>query len=89
MKYSLPEAEMITTHKIIFQDSRQMRDLSDGSIDLVVTSPPYPMIAMWDRLFADQNKKIDRALKQGDGPAAFELMHQELDKIWDELFRVL
>ena len=80
---------MITTHKIIYKDSKQMKDLADESIDLVVTSPPYPMIEMWDQIFASQNEKIGRALKKKDGPAAFELMHQELDKVWDELYRVL
>ena len=80
---------MITTHKIIFQDSSNMRVLSDESIDLVVTSPPYPMIEMWDQIFAGQNEEIGRALKNNDGPTAFELMHQELDKVWDELYRVL
>jgi len=66
-----------------------MRDLPGESVDLVVTSPPYPMIEMWDEIFANQNREIDKALKKKDGPAAFELMHQELDKVWDELFRVL
>ena len=80
---------MITTHKIFFNNSNNMRDLSDESIDIVVTSPPYPMIEMWDQIFASQNEKIDRALKQKDGPTAFEFMHQELDKVWDELYRVL
>ena len=80
---------MITTHKVIFNNSNKMMELSDESIDLVVTSPPYPMIEMWDQIFASQNEKIDRALKQNDGPTAFELMHQELDKVWDELYRVL
>lgn len=80
---------MITTHKIIFNNSNSMKYLADESIDLIVTSPPYPMIEMWDQIFASQNEKIDRALKQNDGPAAFELMHQELDKVWDELYRVL
>ncbi len=80
---------MITTHKIIYKDSKQMKDLADESIDLVVTSPPYPMIEMWDQIFASQNEKIGRALKKEDGPAAFELMHQELDKVWDELYRVI
>ena len=80
---------MITTHKIIFKDSKHMMDVSDESIDLVVTSPPYPMIEMWDQIFDDQNRKIGNALREKDGTAAFELMHQELDKVWDELFRVL
>ncbi|MCG8549370.1 MAG: site-specific DNA-methyltransferase, partial [Desulfobacterales bacterium] len=58
-------------------------------VNLVVTSPPYPMIDMWDEIFSRQNPKIDRALKKPDGPLAFELMHQVLDRIWKEVFRVL
>ena len=80
---------MITTHKIIFKNSKKMDGLTDESIDLVVTSPPYPMIEMWDQIFAGQNQKIGEALKKKDGPSAYELMHQELDKVWDELYRVL
>jgi DNA modification methylase len=80
---------MSTTHEIIFKNSKNMDGLADESIDLVVTSPPYPMIEMWDQIFAGQNKKIGEALKEKDGPFAFELMHQELDKVWDELYRVL
>ena len=66
-----------------------MKDLPDESIDLIVTSPPYPMIEMWDQIFSNQNTRIDRAIEEKNGPVAFELMHQELDKVWDELFRVL
>jgi len=80
---------MITTHNYIFKNSNNMGELTDESIDLVVTSPPYPMIEMWDEIFTSQNEKIGRALNQNDGPTAFELMHKELDKVWDELYRVL
>lgn len=66
-----------------------MRSLADASVDLVVTSPPYPMIAMWDQIFTHQNEEIGKALQNRDGPVAFELMHRELDKVWNELFRVL
>lgn len=80
---------MISKHKIIFKNAKKMRALSKESIDLVVTSPPYPMIEMWDDIFSNQSKKAAQALKQNNGSAAFEWMHRELDKIWDELFRVL
>lgn len=80
---------MITKHSYIFKNSSRMDRISDGSIDLVVTSPPYPMIEMWDQIFSRQNERIEVALKRKDGPAAFELMHQALDKVWDELYRVL
>ncbi|MDP6039197.1 MAG: site-specific DNA-methyltransferase, partial [Candidatus Latescibacteria bacterium] len=52
-------------------------------------SPPYPMIAMWDELFCSLDSKIGDALDRDDGKAAFELMHQNLDSVWDEIFRVL
>ena len=66
-----------------------MDAIPSNSIDLVVTSPPYPMIEMWDEVFSKQNVKIGEALNQKDGPSAFELMHKELDLVWDEVSRVL
>ncbi len=80
---------MITRHQIYFQDSRNMEALDSGSTDLVVTSPPYPMIEMWDAVFADQNAEIGKALSKGDGPEAFEGMHRQLDAVWQEVWRVL
>jgi DNA modification methylase len=58
-------------------------------VHLAVTSPPYPMIAMWDDLFVHQDPKILRALNEKDGLKAFELMHRILDPIWQELYRIL
>ncbi len=80
---------MITQHRIHFQDARQMESLSTGTVDLVVTSPPYPMIAMWDTLFVRQNTHIEPLLKNGEGLKAFELMHRQLDEVWQEVWRVL
>jgi len=80
---------MITLHQIYFQDSRHMKALGSESVDLVVTSPPYPMIEMWDALFAGQDAEIDLALKKGDGLSAFEKMHAVLDGVWDEVWRIL
>ena len=39
---------MKTTHKIVFQDARDLKEVASESVDLVVTSPLYPMIKMWD-----------------------------------------
>ena len=66
-----------------------MDALTNHSADLVVTSPPYPMIGMWDTLFSGQNPAIDQALQSGDGQSAFELMHRELDAVWREVTRIL
>lgn len=65
-----------------------MHCLKDGTVDLVVTSPPYPMIQMWDEIMGKQNPAILDNLEIH--PAlAFELMHQELDKVWKECYRLL
>jgi len=55
----------------------------------VVTSPPYPMIEMWDDAFAAMDPNIGEALAQEDGRLAFERMHQALDQVWAECFRLL
>ena len=77
-----------TSHRVICGDSRNMSAIDDGTVDLVVTSPPYPMISMWDGLFSNLNDQIATCL-ESDGRKAFELMHAELDKTWSELMRVV
>ena len=78
---------MRTRHQFKAIDSRRMALASD-SVDLIVTSPPYPMIEMWDEQFANLNPDIAEALHAG-GNRAFELMHVELDRVWTHLHRVL
>ena len=80
---------MKTTHAIIFGDADHMKTINADSVDLVVTSPPYPMVAMWDDIFGRQDASIGLALAGGDGKKAFELMHQRLDPVWKEVYRVL
>ncbi len=80
---------MKTVHKIAFGNSNDMKEVENGSIDLMVTSPPYPMIEMWDEIFSKQNPEIGYALKDQNGDKTFELMNEELDKVWKEVYRVL
>jgi len=62
--------------KIIFGDARNMRELSEGSVDLVVTSPPYfnapfdfpGLFKSYDEyldLLRDVGREIYRVLKKG------------------------
>ncbi|MFX0083046.1 MAG: DNA-methyltransferase [Candidatus Hodarchaeota archaeon] len=80
---------METIHKVHFKNSSDMHELKSNSIDLMITSPPYPMIEMWDLLFSSLNDKIKEALEEGSSKRAFNLMHKELDKVWREVARVL
>lgn len=79
---------MQTTHEIHVADARAL-ELDDASVDLVVTSPPYPMVGMWDASFSAQDPTIGDALDDGDGDRAFEAMHALLDDVWKHVARVL
>ena len=80
---------MRTDHVLHVGDAAAMDAVADESIHLVVTSPPYPMIELWDDLFAARDPDVRAALDAGDGDAAFDLMHAQLDAVWDEVARVL
>lgn len=76
-------------HVVYFENAQDMNKIKDESIDFVVTSPPYPMIKMWDNIMSELNPSIKEALDSNDSHKAFELMHQELDKVWTECYRVM
>ena len=73
-----------------------MPELADDSVQLMVTSPPYPMIAMWDELFARSDPKIADLLNKlgADGGEItvrqiYYAMHENLAKVWAETYRIL
>lgn len=72
---------MKTIHKLLIGDSRK-KILEKQSVDLIVTSPPYPMIEMWDDIFKSMNKNIDLS----DSSKAFDLMNNELKKVYQKCF---
>lgn len=79
---------MKSQHTLTIADARSL-PVDDGSVQLVVTSPPYPMIEMWDEGFRAMSAAAGKALDAEQGLQAFEAMHLELDRVWAELFRVL
>ena len=87
---------MLTQHRIIIGNSQQMTELADGSVQLMVTSPPYPMIKMWDNLFAKEDPKIATLWQklEADSQGAtvtqiYDAMHDYLGKVWQETYRIL
>ncbi|MCA1838805.1 MAG: site-specific DNA-methyltransferase [Actinomycetota bacterium] len=68
-----------TNHRIILGDCRQMPELSDQSVHLVVTSPPYFNLKEYEPGNPSQLGDIDE----------YEKFLDELDKVWEECFRVL
>ena len=87
---------MQTQHRIILGNSQQMPELADASVQLMVTSPPYPMIAMWDELFCKAEPKIAELFQKLGADDSDETvreiytaMHDYLAKVWAETYRVL
>ena len=78
-----------TRHEVSTADSAALPDVANESVALVVTSPPYPMISVWDQEFGAPGSPIAAALERGDGNAAFALMHAEMDRTWAQVARVL
>jgi len=73
-----------------------MPELPDSSIHLMVTSPPYPMIKMWDTMFAAVNPQIATFQQEleADGSEEtvakiYDAMHETLAETWREAHRVL
>ena len=80
---------MQTTAKLICGSAQSMAGIADESVDLIVTSPPYPMVEMWDEIFVRQDGRIGEQLSRGNGQAALALMHELLDAVWLECNRVM
>ena len=49
----------MTQHQIVIANSNNMDFVESASVNLIVTSPPYPMIEMWDNLFIAQDNTIE------------------------------
>ncbi|NLE05689.1 MAG: site-specific DNA-methyltransferase [Crenarchaeota archaeon] len=85
-----------TLHQVIFGSSQQMPEVADASIHLMLTSPPYPMIQMWDQTFAQTDleiaklfKKLDVACSEEVITQLYDKMHNNLTQVWKETYRVL
>jgi len=85
-----------TEHKVILGNSQRMPELADSSVHLMVTSPPYPMIKMWDTLFAKIDPEIAELWQELKAECReetvtrlYESMHVNIAKVWREAYRGL
>lgn len=70
--------DIVSRHRLIHRDCRDMSCLEDESVHLVVTSPPYWTLKEYNA-HPDQLGHI----------ADYERFLDELDRVWRECFRVL
>jgi site-specific DNA-methyltransferase (adenine-specific) len=73
-----PSNEIITTHRLIRGDARQMSYIEDGSVHLAITSPPYWTLKRYNDNEAQLGHVTD-----------YEVFLRELTKVWKEVYRVL
>jgi DNA modification methylase len=73
-----------------------MPELADASVHLMVTSPPYPMIKMWDSHFCQTDPRIAELWKELEADCReeavtqiYDAMHENLARVWQEAYRVL
>ena len=66
-----------TNHKIVIGDSRNMQHVSDGSVQLIITSPPY-----WQL----KDYGVERQIGYNQ---SYEEYINHLNLVWQESFRVL
>jgi DNA modification methylase len=82
MKYGAGEPQTIdevpTLHRLVQGDARDLKFISDESIHLVVTSPPY-----WNL------KKYNDSDAQMGHIADYEQFLLQLNQVWSEVYRIL
>lgn len=76
-------------NKVFLTDSRDMRELPDGSVGLIVTSPPYFNIKDYSKDGKQETIHSDSHAKQIGDISDFEVFIEELVTIWKECFRTL
>jgi site-specific DNA-methyltransferase (adenine-specific) len=72
------EIKLVTEHRLQLGDARELDWVPDGSVHLVVTSPPYWTLKKYE----------DHPAQLGD-VAGYETFQDELDKVWRHCFRTL
>jgi len=68
-------------HELHLGDARDLSVVTDGSVELVVTSPPYFDIKDYENGMGDENQLGDIE--------NYELFNQEIDKIWKQCYEKL
>jgi DNA modification methylase len=70
--------EMPTFHRLALQDARHMDDIPDGSVHLILTSPPYWTL----KEYPDRGGQLGRV-------ESYESFLDEMDTVWRQCYRVL
>lgn len=70
-------------HSFINDSSVNKNIIPKESVNLIVTSPPYPMISMWDETFTNWMPSVGPLLASRNGKDAWRDMNRCLDMVWE------
>lgn len=76
-------------NKVYFKDARNMTELPNNSVHLIVTSPPYFNIKDYSLDGYQKNKKAEKERGQIGDIADYKKYINEMLKVWQECQRVL
>jgi len=76
-------------NKVYYKDARNMAELSDNSVHLIVTSPPYFNIKDYSLDGYQKNKKTEKEKGQIGDISDYKKYINEMLKVWQECQRVL
>ncbi|MDR1543844.1 MAG: site-specific DNA-methyltransferase [Prevotellaceae bacterium] len=76
-------------NKVFFADARNMKELPDNSVQLIVTSPPYFNIKDYSKDGYQQEQKSEKKVGQIGDIEKYEDYINELLTVWKECERVL
>jgi DNA modification methylase len=71
-------SHMPTDHRLIRSDARNMAEIPDNSVHLVLTSPPYWIL----KEYPERSGQLGRI-------ESYQAFLDEMDKVWRECYRVL
>lgn len=86
--YSKP-SEKLYLDKVFYKDARNMEEIPDKTVDLILTSPPYFNIKDYSKDGWQKTQHSEKLPGQIGDIKNYETYIQELLKIWQECERVL
>src|SRR3989338_165105 len=76
-------------NKVHFKDARNMKELPDNSVQLIVTSPPYFNIKDYSLDGYQKNKRAEKIKGQIGDISDYKKYIEEMLSVWKECERVL
>jgi len=76
-------------NKVFYKNSQKMSEVKSGSVDLIITSPPYFNIKDYSKDGKQEKQHSERKNYDVGGQDNYKDYINELVKVWKECHRIL